>query len=93
MLFLQDIVPPNIFEYLLSGSPWGISALFVFLYMQEKKYARDLTQKTTDLVIMISAFKDKIESQNAQFGDVTKMSVKIDELLKAAEEIKRLITK
>lgn len=93
MFFLQIPVDINIFDYLLDGSPWGVGILFLFLYLQEKKYARELTQKTTELVLMINTFKEQLASQNGQWQDVTKMGIKIDHLLETANEIKRLISK
>lgn len=92
MIFLTDL-PVNIFEYLLEGSPWGVSVLMLFLYLQERKYAKELTDKMSDMLSLINNFKEKIDQQSGQWKEVTQMGMRIEQLLSLSNEIKRIIEK
>lgn len=93
MIFLQSLDTINIFEYIMTGSPYGISVLFLFLYLQEKKYSRELTQKTTDLIMIFNNFKEKIESQHGSVSEISKIGIKIDQIVESIKEVKRIIEK
>lgn len=92
MIFLNEI-PVDIFKYLLDGSPWGVSALMLFLYLQERKYARELTDKMSNLLSLINNFKEKMDNQGDQWKEVTQMHMRIQQLLDISNEIKRIIEK
>lgn len=74
----------EIIKILTEGGPWGTALLFLFLFLQERKYSRDITTKSLDLALEVNAMKD-------QLREIKDTSGRIDKLLLIAEDIKALV--
>lgn len=83
-MFLTDQAMDIILKILLEGSPWGAAVVFMFMYLQERKYSREVTAKALDLAVEISSMKD-------QLRDVKDTSGRIDKLLLMTEDIRSLV--
>jgi predicted membrane chloride channel (bestrophin family) len=83
----------EVFNYISNGSPYGIAMAFMYLYLQEKKFSRELTQKTIELLNMLNSINEKIENQKLNAADLAKMSVRMENISEVINEIKRILSR
>ena len=92
-MFIQIDPMIEIFDYVSNGSPYGVAMIFLYLYLQEKKFSRELTQKTMELLSILNSISEKVESQRTQLHDITKVSMRLENLHEIISEIKRLLSR